>query len=206
MSSRWLCSSSWNSFSGVRCSLCKRADELQHVLVGDDVGRRGRQPAEQVVDDRALQLVALGGRSATPLRGRRRGGPARRSAITSAAGRLPFARPLSSPTYVVSNEDTLGVHVCLAKRAPDAGKTISRAGAQPPPPHRQQLLELAGAAVSPNRQRRRLSNAAMSARCVTDSQSSQDQPLPCFSATGNSAHAGVYRRREIYSQAACAVR
>ena len=35
----------------------QRADELEHVLVGDHVGRRRRQPAEQVVDDGALQLA-----------------------------------------------------------------------------------------------------------------------------------------------------
>ena len=38
----------------------QRADELQQVLVGDDVGRRGGQAAEQVIDDRPLQAVALG--------------------------------------------------------------------------------------------------------------------------------------------------
>ena len=38
----------------------QRADELEHVLVGDDVGRRGRELAEHVVNDRTLQLAALG--------------------------------------------------------------------------------------------------------------------------------------------------
>ena len=37
----------------------QRADKLEHVLVGDDVGRRGREPAEQVIDHRSLQLAAL---------------------------------------------------------------------------------------------------------------------------------------------------
>ena len=60
ISSRWLCSSSWNSFSGRQVLGLQRADELEHVLVGDHVGRRRRQPAEQVVDDGALQLAAFG--------------------------------------------------------------------------------------------------------------------------------------------------
>ena len=38
----------------------QRADELEHVLVGHDVGGRGREPSQQVIDDRALQLAALG--------------------------------------------------------------------------------------------------------------------------------------------------
>jgi hypothetical protein len=38
----------------------QRADELQQILIGDHVGRRGGDPAEEVVDDRALQTVALG--------------------------------------------------------------------------------------------------------------------------------------------------
>ena len=37
----------------------QRADELQHVLVGDDVGRRCRDASEQVVDDRPRELLAL---------------------------------------------------------------------------------------------------------------------------------------------------
>jgi hypothetical protein len=67
MNSRWLCSSSWNSFSGARCSLCSAQMNSSSVLVGDHVGRRGRQPAEQVIDHRPLQPVALLGRSATRL-------------------------------------------------------------------------------------------------------------------------------------------
>ena len=39
----------------------QRADELQRVLVGNHVGRRGRQPTEQVVDHRPLQRFALTG-------------------------------------------------------------------------------------------------------------------------------------------------
>ena len=38
----------------------QRADEFEHVLVGDDVGGRGRQASKQVIDGRALQLAALG--------------------------------------------------------------------------------------------------------------------------------------------------
>ena len=38
----------------------QRADELQQVLVGDHVGRRGGQATEQVIDHRPLQPVALG--------------------------------------------------------------------------------------------------------------------------------------------------
>ncbi len=38
----------------------QRADELEQVLVGDHVGGRGGEPAEQVVDDRPLQAIALG--------------------------------------------------------------------------------------------------------------------------------------------------
>ena len=37
----------------------QRADELEHVLVGYDVGRRGGEAAEQVIDDRALEIVPL---------------------------------------------------------------------------------------------------------------------------------------------------
>ena len=51
----------------------QRADELEHVLVGDHVGRRGGQPAEQVIDDRPLQA----GRARSA--GRRRGWANRRS-------------------------------------------------------------------------------------------------------------------------------
>ena len=39
----------------------QRADELQHVLVGDDVGRRRGESAKHVIHDRALQLAALDG-------------------------------------------------------------------------------------------------------------------------------------------------
>ena len=38
----------------------QRADELEHVLVGDDVGGRRRELAEHVVHDRPLQLAAFG--------------------------------------------------------------------------------------------------------------------------------------------------
>jgi len=37
----------------------QRADELEHVLVGNDIGRRGREPAEQMVDHGPLQVVAF---------------------------------------------------------------------------------------------------------------------------------------------------
>ena len=44
----------------------QRADELQHVLVGDDVGRRGGQPPEQVVDAPVrCSWLRSAGRSAT---------------------------------------------------------------------------------------------------------------------------------------------
>jgi hypothetical protein len=39
----------------------QRADEFQHVLVGDDVGGRRGKAAEQVVDDGAREVVALDG-------------------------------------------------------------------------------------------------------------------------------------------------
>ena len=37
----------------------QRADEFQQVLIGDHVGRRGGNPAEEMVDHRSLQTVAL---------------------------------------------------------------------------------------------------------------------------------------------------
>ena len=50
MKSRWLCSSSWKSFSGVRCSLCSAqmnssVSSSEMTYVGD-----ARQAAEQVID------------------------------------------------------------------------------------------------------------------------------------------------------------
>src|SRR5207244_4243216 len=43
------------------------ADELEQILIGDDVGRGGRQLSEQVVDDRALQPLALRGQINHPV-------------------------------------------------------------------------------------------------------------------------------------------
>ncbi len=37
----------------------QRADELQQVLIGDDVRRRGRQFSKQMIDQRPLQPVAF---------------------------------------------------------------------------------------------------------------------------------------------------
>jgi hypothetical protein len=45
----------------------QRADEFQHVLVRDHVGRRGREFPEQVIDDGALQFGALGRQVGDPV-------------------------------------------------------------------------------------------------------------------------------------------
>ena len=37
----------------------QRTDEFEKILIRDHVGRRGRHAAEQVIDDRALQAIAL---------------------------------------------------------------------------------------------------------------------------------------------------
>ena len=47
----------------------QRADELKQVLVRYYISWRGGELAEQVVDDRALQLVALGGEIGNAVRG-----------------------------------------------------------------------------------------------------------------------------------------
>ena len=47
------------SRSGVRCSLCSAQMNSSSVLVRNDVGRRRRQAAKQVIDDRAQQLSHL---------------------------------------------------------------------------------------------------------------------------------------------------
>ena len=43
------------------------ADELQQIFIGDDVGRRCRELAEQVIDQRTLQAVALRGQVGHPI-------------------------------------------------------------------------------------------------------------------------------------------
>ena len=59
MNSRWLCSSSWNSFSGREVLALQRADVLQEIFVGDHIGGRGGNAAEQVIHDRPLQAIAF---------------------------------------------------------------------------------------------------------------------------------------------------
>ena len=45
----------------------QRADEFEQVLVGDDVGGRGRELAKQVIHQGALEPIALGREIRNPI-------------------------------------------------------------------------------------------------------------------------------------------
>jgi hypothetical protein len=130
--------------------------------------------------------------------------PNRVAGLADRARSIPAARglpPAGPPVRVAHLRDLgrghAGIHLRAAKRAPDAGKALPRTRAQPPALHRQQLHQLARAAVPAHGQAPPPVRPARRGRSAGRQPLRQGRPSDGFPAAGQRAHAHLQRRREL---------
>ena len=126
-----------------------------------------------------------------------------RARPAAAPGRLPPVRPaLGLADLRDLRRGPAGVHLRAAERAPGAGEAVPRARAQPPAVHRQQLHQLAGAAVPAHGQAPAPVRPARRRRGPGRRPHQPGRAAGGVPAAGQRAHAHLQRRRALRRRAA----